>query len=74
MSETININSFNTKGLGMKTKRIAIFNWLKTQYTGIYLLQETHSTSESVALWEREWGGKIIFSHGESNSSLINSK
>ena len=40
---------------------------VKTQYTGIFLLQETHSTRESVALWEREWGGKIIFSHGESN-------
>ena len=24
-----------------------------------------------MTLWEREWGGKIIFSHGESNSRCV---
>ena len=31
-------------------------------------MHEKQNKVESVALWEREWGGKISFSHGESNS------
>lgn len=30
--------------------------------------QETHSSTSSAALWEREWGGSIIYSHGSQNS------
>ena len=32
------------------------------------LLQETHSTINDERLWQSEWGNKIIFSHGTSNS------
>lgn len=35
------------------------------------LLQETHSTKESAQLWETEWGGKVFFSHGTSNSKGV---
>ena len=45
MALSVNINSFNVNGLGMKNKRIAIFSWLKSKYSGIYFLQETHSSS-----------------------------
>ena len=31
-------------------------------------LQETHSTKSVEKLWQNEWGYKIIFSHGSSNS------
>ena len=30
------------------------------------ILQETHSTPECESMWENEWGGKAIFSHGTS--------
>ena len=30
------------------------------------ILQETHSTVEIEKIWEHEWGGKIIYSHGTS--------
>ena len=32
------------------------------------LFQETHSTADVETRWQHEWGGKIIFSHGTSNS------
>ena len=32
------------------------------------VLQETHSTLNCEKIWQSEWGGKIIFSHGESNA------
>ena len=31
-------------------------------------MQETHSTLADEKLWEDDWGGKIAFSHGKSNS------
>ncbi len=34
----------------------------------ICLLQETHSTREKENIWISEWGNKIYFSHGTSNS------
>ena len=32
------------------------------------MLQETHSTEDTEQLWIKEWGGDIIFSHGDSNA------
>jgi hypothetical protein len=32
------------------------------------MLQETHSCKEHEQIWESEWGYKIIYSHGSSNS------
>ena len=41
-------------------------------------LQETHSSKQCAILWEAEWGGKALFSHGTTNSKgviiLINPK
>ena len=30
-------------------------------------LQDTHSTSANVKIWEKEWGGQCFWSHGQSN-------
>ena len=35
---------------------------------GIFFFQETHSTPADVEQWSNEWGGKLIFSHGSSDS------
>ena len=32
------------------------------------IIQETHSCVEIENLWQNEWGGKIIFSHGTTNA------
>jgi len=34
----------------------------------IIFLQETHITQKVERQWEREWGGKIFFSHGAFNA------
>ena len=66
--DNITLNSFNCRGLRDKQKRINIFTWLKRHHNGITLLQETHSALSDEVDWSREWGGKIIFSHGSTNS------
>ena len=34
----------------------------------IIFLQETHSKIETENQWEREWGGKMLLSHGSRNA------
>ena len=43
--ETFSLVTLNCRGLRDKTKRLALFNWLKTKYKGLVLLQEIHSTN-----------------------------
>ena len=64
----ITINSFNCRGLRNSQKRQSVFTWLKTNHSGITLLQESHSTSADEIKWVKEWGGDIYFSHGEFNA------
>ena len=68
LKDNIIISSFNCNGLRDNKKRKSVFNWLKAKHSGIILLQETHSQDEDEQKWELEWGGKIIFSHGTSQS------
>ena len=65
---TLNISSFNARGLADYKKRNIIFKWLYDNHRGIILLQETHSTVKSENEWQKQWKGKIIFNHGDSNS------
>ena len=37
----------------------------------IIFLQETHSKIEIENQWEREWGGKMLFSHGSRNARVV---
>ena len=50
----VKINSFNCRGLRDKKKRTNIFQWIKRNYAGITLLQETHSILEDESKWEKE--------------------
>ena len=67
MNDSINIFSFNARGLANRTKRVAIFLWLKAKGQGIFLLQECHSNANQEHIWKQDWDGEIFFSHGESN-------
>ena len=58
--ETFLLISLNCRGLRDKTKRLALFNWLKTKYMGLVLLQETHSTELDENQWEKN-GVTICF-------------
>ena len=62
----LQFNTFNARGLAEGKKRRTVFHWLKTFHRGITLLQETHSHHTTEKTWMRDWGGKIIFSHGNT--------
>ena len=71
MSLSNSILSLNVRGLREAKKRREIFQWLKQYHKGkdsIIFLQETHSTALDLTSWERDWGSKVIMSHGTSNS------
>ena len=68
MLENLNLNCLNCRGLRDKHKRQAVFLWLKQKGAGIYFLQEAHSSTNSEHEWSNQWDGKIIYSHGNSNS------
>ncbi len=69
--ESLNLYSLNCRGLRLTKKRLAIFRFLKQKANAIILLQETHSVITDEALWKKEWGGEIIFSHGKYNSKGV---
>ena len=64
----IQICSLNVRGLADDTKRTEVFYWLRAQDSDVILLQETHSTLLKEKIWRAQWGGEVIFSHGESNA------
>ena len=65
------ICSFNVRGLGQKTKRKQIFNFLEKEEFKICLLQETHSKPDLESLWKRECKHHILFSGRSSNSGGV---
>lgn len=63
--------SLNVNGLGDELKRREIFRYLKAYQADIILLQETYGSSQIESVWSAEWGNKIYFSHGTSNSKGV---
>ena len=63
----LQISSYNCNGLGNFIKRKEVFTWLNDKPYNIICLQETHSTLSVETMWQNEWGGSIIFSHGTSS-------
>ena len=59
--------SLNVRGIVNEKKRRAIFDKHRIN-ADILILQETHSTVEVERVWESEWGGKIIYTHGDNMS------
>ena len=67
----LRVGCLNANGLGDKTKRNLVLNWLKNKNETIIFLQESHSTPETERLWKLDWGGDIVFNHGTFNSTGI---
>ena len=59
------------RGLGNDFKRRCVFNWIRNLDFHLILLQETHSTIRSERRGKHEWGYKIIFNHGTSESAGV---
>ena len=64
----LKILSLNVRGMNKTTKRLQLFRWLHQQNSDVIFLQETYSSSQTIKLWEAEWGGKIVESHGSNHS------
>ena len=65
------IISLTVRGIRDQTKRRSIFAYLKDQKANFYFLQETYSDANDELLWQSEWGGKTIFSHGTHDSKGV---
>ena len=65
------IATYNVAGLGNDIKRKTIWQFLRANKFDIIFLQETHSSPNKLKLWEMEWGGKIIWSRGTTNSKGV---
>ena len=58
------------RGIANEHKRRALFDYHRVN-ADILILQEIHSSVECEQIWENEWGGKIIFSHGSTSARGI---
>ena len=73
MECVFDVLSLNTAGIGDSFKRRKGFNYLKKSCSskGIVLLQETHSTARSEAVWTSQWGCGKDAVHPTSNSKGV---
>ena len=67
MKTNLDICCLNCRGLRSKQKRNTLFKWLNDQKRGLIMLQETHSDDSVEESWEKEYEGKIYFSHWSSS-------
>ena len=65
---SINVCTFNVKGLNDPSKRKQLFHWLKLNKYSICLLQELHCQEHTYDKWRKEWGGDLFLSGDSSNS------
>ena len=65
---SLDICSLNANGIRNRKKRQSLFRTLKSKKYDIVCLQETFITNEVKDVWEKEWGGDLIFFPGTSNS------
>ena len=66
--ESLNIISFNCNGLADKKKRKDVLDFLRTDNSSIYLLQETHWNSNHENLIRSIWGFECIVAGNDSAS------
>ena len=56
------------RGISNVCKCRKLYRYLQEAGSDISFVQETHSTAHTAKLWVREFGHKMVFSHGTSNS------
>ena len=52
--------SLNCNGLRDRVKRTAVMAKLKKYNPGLFLLQETHSTTDIETDWRLQWGSNYV--------------
>lgn len=66
--DKLRVASLNARGLKNKLKRTSIFNLLKKQKVDIVCIQEAHVNTSDARIWQKQWGGKIIFDDSSENN------
>jgi exonuclease III len=65
----LQLYSFNVRGIRDSVKRKVIFHYLKKKCNNaIFCLQETHGSPAIETRWNQDWGSKIYYSHGTTDS------
>ena len=67
----ITVATINVNGLRNPNKRDIVFDYFTRTKTSIVLMQETHSEHNDEHIWRNQWGGDIVFSHGQRNSKGV---
>lgn len=67
MLSTLNVTTFNVRGLGHPIKRKRVLTFLKKEKVDIAFLQETHLSNEEHKKLKRDWVGQAYFSSFTSN-------
>ena len=70
MAPMFDLVSFNARGLGCDNKRKKVFTMLKKQTSNnaVFFIQESHSERDVEKLCQKQWNGKIFYSHGTTSS------
>lgn len=64
----LKIQSVNCQGLGDKSKRKDVFNYLHNKKYNIFFLQDTHFVQEDEKMIQTQWGFEAYFSSYRSNA------
>lgn len=67
----LKVCSSNVRGMRQTAKRRQQFSYFHRYNFDLILVQETHCTPDMERVWQNEWGGHIIFSHGTSSSKGV---
>lgn len=67
----IKIFNCNVRGLNNHIKRREIFHYLQCKSYDIFVLQETHSSKRLQKRWQCEWGGRVFFTHSQTNAKGV---
>ena len=62
--------SVNARGIANDVKRRSVFDYFRKN-ADFLVIQETHSCKEKEQIWQNEWGGRAIFSHGTTSARGI---
>ena len=68
----LKIATFNCAGLGVATRRKAIFDYLRKIDAQIFCLQETHSTTLEEHKWALEWSKSRAIFHSNPKNDRSN--
>ena len=68
--DQLRIATVNACGLGSDFKRRKMFHYFHQKEFDIVFIQEAHSVKSNFMIkkWKAQWGGRIYFSHGQSNA------